>query len=451
MLLDTTLPVPAVSLDWAEGTHHNALNVTASWTPSPDTDLASQSIEYFDDVLCTNSLGAAALLASVTSNTDIYTGVNGTTYYYQIINVDLASNSTTSNCSNPMTIDTVAPAAVAITGWTEAPLTANSVINANWTLSASTDIGTQSISMFTDAACTILAEGPISKANSAINHAFTPTGDGDYYYSVVVTDLAGNQTVSSCASIVTIDTTPPPAATTLAWVETSPNAGTSVNTTWVPSTDSNLASQTITYFTEPTCTTVDSGPLALLNTDNTTLFAGVDGTTYYYSVNSIDHVGNNTISACSTGILIDTTPPSAATATIWVETSPHDALTANASWTPSISGDVADQTITYYTDSACTLAEGTTRTLAAGATSDNFTGVDGNTYHYRLITSDNAGNTSLSPCSAIMSLDITAPSAQTALAWTGTSPISNTTIQATWVLSACISNPYRYSLNRLYY
>ncbi|MBH48688.1 MAG: hypothetical protein CME71_11015, partial [Halobacteriovorax sp.] len=436
ILLDTTPPVAAASLSWIQGTYHNNVNVTSSWTPSTSTDKASQSISYYSDASCSTLVSGPTTLGSVSTNTNAFTGVNGSTYYYQITTVDQATNTTISACSNPMTIDTVAPAAPTITGWTQATPTASANINANWNLSVATDIDFQEITFYSDAACTIATLGPVTKTNVAVTHAYTPGSDGTYYYQVRAVDLASNATLSSCSAGLLVDTTAPVAASTLNWVQTSPFAGTSVDATWTLSPDSNLASQEIAYFTDPTCTTASGGTIALSNAVTTNAFAGINGTTYYYRINSIDHVGNSTQSACSAPMRLDTTPPNAATALAWVETTPSNVTTVNTTWTPSVSGDVSNQTIIYYTESTCTTAEGTTQNLAAAASTHNFNGADGNSYYYRITTRDNAGNTSLSTCSAVMSIDTTPPSAPTALAWAQTSPYNATGINATWTLSA---------------
>ena len=437
ILIDVSAPAAALSLNWLEGTYHNATSVSASWTPSTATDKASQSITIYDDNLCTNVVSGPTTTATTTTSSFAFTGVNGTTYYYQITTVDNASNTTVSACSNPITIDTVAPAAVTIGAWTEATPTASTTVEANWTLSIATDIDYQEVTLYTDSACSVSSQGPITKTNAQTSHTFTPATDGSYYFNVRVVDLAGNATSATpCSSVILRDTTDPVAATGLGYVQTSPYAGTSIDASWTPSVDANLASQEITFYTDPTCSTASGGTNTIGAAVNTYSFAGTNGSTYYYQVNSIDHVGNNTLSACSPAMRLDTTPPNNATALGWVESTPVSSLNVNSSWTVSTSGDVASQLITYFTDSACTIAEGTSQSLATAANTHNFTGVDGNSYYYNIRTIDTAGNFSVSGCSSVVALDVSAPSAPTALVWVETDPHNTTSINASWTLSA---------------
>ena len=130
---------------------------------------------------------------------------------------------------------------------------------------------------------------------------------------------------------------------------------------------------------------------------------------HYFNVVSTDAAGNTNTSACSPLMTVDKTAPAQATAPTWAEGVPHNTVNVNASWTLSTAPDIASQDIAYYTNGTCSVAEGTSATLGSAVTSHPFTGAHGNTYYYRITTTDTAGNTSLSDCSNPMMIDTVAP------------------------------------------
>jgi len=124
--------------------------------------------------------------------------------------------------------------------------------------------------------------------------------------------------------------------------------------------------------------------------------------------------GNAASSATDNTVTFDSTSPANATGLSWSETTPHNGTTINPTWTASGSGDVASQNVIYYTNSGCSVAEGTNNSKGAVATTDAFTGTTGSTYYYEIVTTDNAGNTNTTTCSPAMEIDTTSPTDNTA-------------------------------------
>ncbi len=105
---------------------------------------------------------------------------------------------------------------------------------------------------------------------------------------------------------------------------------------------------------------------------------------------------------------LDSTPPSAATSLSWIESSPHNTVNVNASWAKSVSVDLANQKIQFYSDSSCTITSGSLIDLASSSTQTRaFTGTDGNTYTYKITSIDTTGNLTDSACSDPMVINIT--------------------------------------------
>ena len=135
------------------------------------------------------------------------------------------------------------------------------------------------------------------------------------------------------------------------WVQTSPSAVLSVDSIWFSSVSTDVANESVSYFTNATCTIPSAfGPFVVAPTAGTHNFAtGLTGNTYYYQVTSTDNAGNSTDSACSpNSMTLDTDFPIAANTISWAESSPVNTVNINASWMLGGSGDVADQRVEYF-------------------------------------------------------------------------------------------------------
>lgn len=200
-------------------------------------------------------------------------------------------------------------------------------------------------------------------------------------------DVALNET--GCINDTIIhDTVAPNAATTLSWTETSPSGSVSLNANWVKSNSSDLANQSIRFYTDAACTVASGAAINLasnsLQTYNWT--APGDGT-YYFQVTSIDNVALSTASACSAALTVDTTAPAVAitspAANSWVNA-------ANvASWTISGTCSEAGRTVSLsgaITDSV-TCSGGNTWSKAI-----NMTAVAQGAFTINANHSDAAGN-----------------------------------------------------------
>jgi len=65
---------------------------------------------------------------------------------------------------------------------------------------------------------------------------------------------------------------------------------------------------------------------------------------------------------------------------------------------------------------------------------DSFSGINGETYNFRVVTIDTAGNETPSACSSTsVTIDTDFPAVATAIAWVQTSPSNTTAITAGWL------------------
>lgn len=189
------------------------------------------------------------------------------------------------------------------------------------------------------------------------SHAASFTGTDGHYYCIKLEckDAAATPNTGSyySANNILYDITVPNAATSLTWSETSPHNSTSVTASWIKSNSVDLANQKIQFYSDATCT-VTSGSLINLasNSVQTRAFTGVDGNTYTYKITSIDNATNQIVSACSSSMVIDTTPP-LLSFTDNIEAGPVASDTITASW-----GDAFVKKWDYDADGVCSANPG---------------------------------------------------------------------------------------------
>lgn len=124
-------------------------------------------------------------------------------------------------------------------------------------------------------------------------------------------------------------------------------------------------------------------------------------------------------------------PPAAPSALAWSTTSPSATTSLTAQWTRSTTPTITNQRIDYFLGVACTGTPVTMKTLASTATSDNYTGVDGSTYYFRVRAIDSSGVSTDSACSSAMLIATPTPN-----------PVSGITVASSWRTGALpLSSP----------
>jgi hypothetical protein len=194
---------------------------------------------------------------------------------------------------------------------------------------------------------------------------------------------------------------PPDAATGLGWQQSSPSNGSTAVAIWTTSPAPNLVSQELQLFSDDNCSQASGAPMVLPSTSSTTLQVPLAGEgSYTFQITTRDSEDREIASACSPVMVIDTTPPQPATALGFVETSPHDTLTVHGTWTRSVSTDIGAQSLQLYGGGNCGVATGSA-TDVGSATAEQYPLVTPTnaTYSFKVITSDEAGNTAVSACS----------------------------------------------------
>jgi hypothetical protein len=438
MTIDSDAPTGANTLAWTEGAYSTTLSVNATWVSSADGDEASETINvYENDATCSGGVFATSALGAGTATYNFTTGSDGNLYSFNVTSTDGAGNSHTTACSAQITLDTTDPAIATGLSWsTTSPQSSTSLVG-NWTVGGSVDAASQSVQLHDNGTCSSVSGAPISVGPGVITQGFTGVSGNTYSYIVSTIDNAGNSIDSACSSAMVIDGTPPLTPTGLSWFETTPHNALTITPQWTLSTSPDVTSQRIDYYILAACAGGITATENLAAGATGTTLSGASGNTYYYTVTAIDSATNETTSACiAGGMLIDTDAPVASTSLAWTTTSPSTTVNVTAQWLPSASADLASQTITYYVDASCTTPESTTASVTAATTTNAFTGTSGNNYYYTITSIDDASNSTISGCSSIMRVDNTAPTPATGLGWAEIAPHNNVLVTATWTVSA---------------
>ncbi len=252
----------------------------------------------------------------------------------------------------------------------------------------------------------------------------------------VTATAADGSTDTATVSITVDDPNAPSAASSLSWSETSPHTSLSLTASWTKSSSSDVVSQKIQFYTGAACNSASGGPIDLSASAQTRSFTGTDGSTYTYKITSIDGANNPTDSSCSASIEINASAPASATSLVWSQSSPHSSTSVTAAWTKSVASDLSNQKIQFYTGAACNVVFGSLIDLVSASLQTRaFTGSNGTSYTYKLISIDTAGNQTESGCSSAMQIDTGAPNAAASLGWSQSSPHAGTSLTASWTKS----------------
>jgi hypothetical protein len=464
--IDTTAPgtpaITSVSDDAAlitgaltSGGLTNDTDLTVRVSLTGTNAVAGDTIQLYDT---TTALGTAyTLLAADITNgyADVATGslTNGSTYTISAKVIDIAGNTSAASGTFVTTVDTIAPAAPAITSVTDnvgsitGALTSGGRTNdtdltVRVSLTSTNAAAGDTIQLY-DSATALGTSYTLLAADITNGYADVPTGsltDGTtYIINAKVIDGAGNASAASANFTTTVDTTIPgaPAITSV-----SDDAGsiTGPLTTGGRTNDTDLtvrvslastnavAGDTIQLY--GTATALGSA-YTLLAADITNGYADLatgtltGGTTYTINAKVIDVAGNASAASSNFTTTVDTTAPGAPAITSVTDDAAliTGALTSGGSTNDNnltvrvslaSTNAVAGDTIQLY-DTVTAL--GTAYTLLAADITNGYADVptgtltDGTTYTINAKVIDIAGNASSASANFTTTVDTTAPGA----------------------------------------
>lgn len=328
---------------------------------------------------------------------------------------DAAGNTSVASSALPVTIDTAAPAAPALTGITTDSGSSNSdeiTSDDTPTISGTAEAGS-TVEIFRDSVLVGTAT-----ADGSGNWSFTDTSlaDDTYSYTATATDIAGNTSVASATLSVTIDTDAPAEPVITGFVGNSGDAGDNItNDTDITLSGTAEAGSIVKIFDGNSVL----GTALADGSGNWSLATGVlsEGT-HEFSATATDAAGNESDETPEFSIEIDTTGPTAAVTSINkpglgsfdTGSSISDEVTRDRTLILSGTTSEPNATVSVFRDGSLI---GTATSDGNGDWSFDYTGTilsDG-TYNFTAQATDVTGNTGVVSAALPVTVDNVAPAA----------------------------------------
>lgn len=423
-IYDVTAPTEPSSIALSSGTVSPSNNI------NPSFDIgglnSGDTVKVYGDSLCLTELASATVSAATMSVTLVPALSTDGTYPMHAMAVDGYGNASACSAATvSYVLDKTAPtkpSALAL----KTPVTSPGN-NATPTITVSGVVVGDSVKLYTDATCTTQVAASTVSTGTTIDLTSSTLTEGSYDFYAQSTDAVGNASGCSTMKVTYVyDITPPSRPTSLALA--SPASSTSnVATPSFTVGSSLVAGDTVTLYSEASCSTAVSSAATVPGGGGSVVVAlstalSTPGNYSYYA-SAKDPAGN--VSACSTvsvSYTFDNIAPStpSAIALYSPSTSPANVVTPDI----EVSGTTAGDTIYIYTNAACT-ALLTSGTATVTTTIMNLPTLTEGTYNFYAKAKDTAGNaSSCTATPATYVLDLTPPAAPSSLALVspGTNP-----------------------------
>ena len=416
--LDTTPPsVPPLGTVAART--RTTPQLSATFADPPASDSGTLAFELCADSGCASVLQnhTASAVANNTAASWTPNSLADGTYYWRARATDTAANASAWSGTSSFVIDTAAPGLPAFVSPANAARVNVAQLEGTFTDNDSTDSGTVTLQLCSDAACsTPLTSSTSATVTGGTGVSWTPgsLADGTYYWRLSGTDVAGNQGAWTATHRFVLDTNPP-AVPSLAGPADGAHVGSRPDLGGTFTTGDNGDSGSLSF---QVC--ADSGCTSVVQTGSSSsgLSSGTTGTwatasladgVYYWRARATDVAGNPSAWSSTETFTVDTVPPSAPSASGLTDGKLLDqAPTLTSSYTdPTTGGDSGSLVFEVCATSACTTLLGSTTVSGLhqnDAVSWTPPGLGDGTYYWRVRAEDSAGN--LSPWSAARSFSI---------------------------------------------
>ncbi len=423
--LDTTAPaVPPLGSVAARGQVTPQLSGTFSDPPA--TDSGSLAFQLCSTSACTSRLQthtATGVAGGATANWTPASLADGT-YFWRVQATDAAGNLSAWSAAASFGVDTVPPGLPGFVSPASAGRVNSSQLSATFVDSDSTDSGTVTFQLCSDAACaTALSSSTSATVVGGTGVTWTPTdlADGTYYWRLSALDVAGNQGSWTPARRFVLDTNPPGVPALSGPADASYlGAAPSLLGGFSSSDAGDSGSVTFQVCSDAACTGVQaSGASASGLLDGATgswTPAGLAAGLHYWRAQAQDAAGNLSAWSAARSFTLETAPPSAPTPSSPAAgqlTTRAPALTA--SYTSSTGGGDSGAVIFQLCSSSSCASALQTETVAGLQQGDSATwapaGLADGTYHWRVRAQDLAGNLSGWTATQSFTIDSTPPPA----------------------------------------
>ena len=400
LTIDTTAPVTPVIGGFTPDSGTVGDGLTNDNTPTlSGTAEASSTITVYD--------GSTALGTTTADGSGAWSYTTGTlsdgAHSLTVKSTDAAGNASTSSAFS-LTIDTVAPGAPVISGFTnDSGTVGDGITNDNTPTLSGTAAAGSTITVYdgSTALGTTTADG-----SGAWSYTTGTLSDGAHSLTAKATDAAGNQGAASSALSLTIDTVAPTAPVIGGFATDSGTVGDGLTNDNTPTLSGTAtAGSTVTVYDGSTAlgTATADGSGAWSYTTG----ALSDGA-HSFTAKASDAAGNTSTSSAF-GVTIDTAAPGAPVISGYTTDTGvvGDGITSDN--TPTLSGTAeANSTITVY-DGATAL--GTTSTDGSGAWSYTTGGLSNGSHSLTAKATDAAGNQGAASSVLSLTIQTTAPAA----------------------------------------
>ncbi|MEK8022931.1 MAG: carbohydrate binding domain-containing protein, partial [Candidatus Hydrogenedentota bacterium] len=337
------------------------------------------------------------------------------TYYWRVIAIDDASNTTASSETRTLYVDTTPPIPFAPISPRNGE-TVLAMVTIIWNPSSDTHTGLNryTFDFARDSIFSIISfSGSVNAPDT--DYIWTPTGNDTWFWRVFAFDDAGN-TVAATSAFETFvrllsDTTPP-----VSFSLSSPADLLETSTpvqifTWTASSDSGggLYSYRLQISSDSTFSVLLVDSLTGITTTGTTTVPAND--TRYWRILAVDNSLNTTVSTPSfRRIIVDTVPPTAAPHLAPAQNAETSSVLIGFLWSASTDTLSGVKQYRIQIDTAGTFLANIVDSVVGLVTQASFTLAANDTYRWRLIISDDAGNTTATTDSRFF-IDTVPPSA----------------------------------------
>ncbi len=305
---DTTPPPAPILSAPLNASSTGTVNVGFSWQVSND-GIGSGTTNYTIVVATSSDFGKIVFTSTTPNNYATSTILNQNLYYWQVRAGDYAGNLGIWSSTWSVIVDTTPPPAVSTLSAPLNNLTTNQMtLTFGWSTVTDSPAGLANYILEVSTAPDF--SGVITSSWVFNNSATLTLNQSSYTWRVNTMDNALNYTTSTVKYFVTVDTTPPPAISTL---NTPLNSLTTnqmtLNFSWAGVTDSpaGLANYILEVSTDPAFSVISYSSATLLTNATLTL----NQSSYTWRVNTMDNALNYTTSTLKYFVTVDTTPPPA--------------------------------------------------------------------------------------------------------------------------------------------
>ncbi len=306
----------------------NQMKLNFSWGATTDAPAGLKN--YILEVSTSPNFSGVIFSSWVVNNSASLT-LSQSSYTWRVNAMDNALNYTTSTAVYFVTVDTTAPPAVSTLGPpSNNQATNQSPVNFTWGSVTDSPAGLMNYILQVSTSSNFV---PIKYSSWVVtNSASIAVNQSSYTWRVNTMDNALNYTTATVVSSVIVDTTPPPAVSTLgAPLNNLTTNQMTLNFTWTGVTDdlSGIANYIVQVSTDPSFGVINYSSWVFTNSATLTL----NQSSYTWRVNSMDNALNYTTSTVKYFVTVDTTPPPAvATLNTPLNNLTTNQMTLNFTW-----------------------------------------------------------------------------------------------------------------------